>query len=197
MRRREVGQAAACAFAGVLLAYLLRALLGSWPNTTVVAGLALTVLGAVLVVSRFSRLGPFHGELGSPWAECELRDVLLSEASRAARYERPLSVVAVRAAGQTAGWETTVRSVDRVVTCRGDWTVLLLPETDAQGSMRLVQRFMAADAAARAAVVSLPDDLQSGSELVAALCDMVTQQTPPGNVVTVRHGQIRAQQLAV
>ena len=86
-----------CAAGGVLLAFLLRVAVGNWPNATVVAGLGLVSFGAVLVVSRFSRLGPFRGELGSPWAESELREHVVSEANRAARYARPMSVVAVRA----------------------------------------------------------------------------------------------------
>ena len=44
-----------------------------------------------------------------------------------------------------------MRSVDRVVSCRGGWTVLILPETDARGAMTLMRRIVAADADAWAA----------------------------------------------
>lgn len=186
-----------CAIAGVLLAYLIRLMVGGWPSATVVASVALMSVGAVLVVSRFSRLGPFRGELGSPWAESELRENVVSEAQRAARYARPLSVVAVRTCGQSAGWETVVRGVDRVVNCRGGWMVLILPETDARGAMTLMRRIGAADAAAQAAVVSLPDDVASGADMVATLARLVTQPTEPGDVVTWREGHIEAQRLAV
>jgi hypothetical protein len=186
-----------CAVGGVLLAYLIRVLVGNWPSATVVAGLGLVSVGAVLVVSRFSRLGPFRGELGSPWVESDLREHVLSEANRAARYARPMSVVAVRALGQTAGWETAMRSVDRVVSCRGGWTVLILPETDALGAMTLMRRIVAADADAWAAVVSLPDDVNSGAGMVAALSNLVGQPTQPGSIVTLRQGQIQSQRLAI
>jgi hypothetical protein len=186
-----------CAAGGVLLAFLIRVVAGNWPNATIVAGLGLMSLGAVLVVSRFSRLGPFRGELGSPWVESDLREQVLGEANRAARYARPMSVVAVRALGQTAGWETAMRSVDRVVSCRGGWSVLILPETDARGAMTLMRRIVAADADAWAAVVSLPDDVATGADMVGALGNLVTQPTQPGNIVTMRHGQVQSQRLAV
>jgi hypothetical protein len=186
-----------CAVGGVLLAFLIRAVVGNWPSATIVGGLGLVSLGAVLVVSRFSRLGPFKGELGSPWAESDLREHVLSEANRAARYARPMSVVAVRALGQTAGWETVMRSVDRVVSCRGGWSVLILPETDARGALTLMRRIVAADAGAWAAVVSLPDDVATGADMVTALSNLVVQPTQPGNIVTIRHGQIESQRLAI
>jgi hypothetical protein len=122
---------------------------------------------------------------------------VLSEANRAARYARPMSVVAVRAVGQTAGWETAMRSVDRVVQCRGGWTVLILPETDARGALTLMRRIVAADGSARAAVVSLPDDVTSGVDMVAALSNLVLQPTQPGSIVTLQHGQIQSQRLAI
>jgi hypothetical protein len=196
LRRREFGLSSVCAISGALLAYVIRLVVGGWPNAIVVAGLGLMSLGAVLVVSRFSRLGPFRGELGSPWFESELRDSIVSEANRAARYARPMSVVAVRTHGQSAGWETVVRGVDRVVNCRGGWTVLLLPETDPHGAMVLMRRIGAADAAAQAAVVSLPEDVANGADLVATLASLVTQPNQPGNVLTWRQGQVQEQRLA-
>lgn len=194
MRGREVGWSAFCAGSGALLVYVLRWAFGGWPSPVVVFGVLLVSLGCGLVMARYSRLGPFAGELGSPWAEHELRDAIVNEASRAARYSRDVSIVAARC-DSPADWGGHVRGVDRVIACRHGWMVLLLPETDAHGALALMRRVGAADASLRAAIVTLPEDVLSGDELVAALLDLVRPSTGPGRVLTMRHGQVRAHPL--
>jgi hypothetical protein len=192
MKRREAGWSVFCAGAGGALVLVLRALLGNWPNAVVLGGCMLMSVGAGLVAARFRRLGAFGGELGSPWAETELRDLLLDEAQRAARYSRPLSVVGVRTHGASAGWETTVRAVDRVTQCRHGWSILVLPETDGQGARNLLRRVGAGDAAAQAVLVSLPDDVLTGDELVSGFQDLLAQAAAPGRMWTMHNGQVQA-----
>src|SRR3954452_12084608 len=118
MRSREVVPSLFCATAGVASVYLLRMALGYWPNPVIVVGVMLMSVGATMVVGRFSRLGPFDGELGSPWFENEVRETLLYEADRAMRYGRELTVAAVRRGPAIESWEPAIRSVDSAIACR-------------------------------------------------------------------------------
>lgn len=196
MRGREFGWSLLCLASGAGIVYALRAGLGSWPNPVVVVGVILITVGLGLVGARYSRLGPFDGALGAPWRESELRETILYEAARAARYGRALSVAVVRTDSVAVGWETVVRSVDRVARCRHGWTMLLLPETGASDALRLMQRVAARDPAAQAVLVCLPDDVLTGDELVAALHDLLHQSRAGGRLLTMRHGNVQSSNIA-
>ena len=196
MRGREVVSSLFCAAAGAASVYLLRVVLGYWPNPVVVAGVMLVSLGLTMVVGRFSRIGPFDGELGSPWFENELRETLRYEADRAVRYGREFTVAAVRGGPDATDCEPLVRSVDRAIECRHGWTLLILPETSRQGAMALLRRVNASGELAQAALVNVPHDVSAAADLPKMLLTLFRRPAEPGKVVTPGTAHVEAHSLA-
>jgi hypothetical protein len=196
MRGKEVATSLFCAATGAAMVYLLRVFLGYWPNPAIVVGVILASIGATMVVGRFSRLGPFNGELGSPWFENELRESIVREADRAVRYGRDFTVAAVRRDVPRANWDPIVRSVDRAIECRHGWMVLVLPETNRPGAMALLRRLNAGDELSQAALVNVPSDVGVAREVPATLLDLLRRPAEPGTVFTPGVTQVEAHPLA-
>src|SRR5690606_8601541 len=112
---------------------------GNLPSPITIANLYLMGLGIGLVVARIGRLGPFEGILGSPWFESRVQETLARETARALRYDRDLTVVAIRPApGQRLELQRSIRATDQLVRCRGGWNLLILPETDQASALFLL-----------------------------------------------------------
>jgi len=155
--------------AGVMIG-LLYVLLGRVPNSGLILGLLVIGVGVGLVVARWRRLGPCQGELGSPWFESDLCEMLRHEVARSARFDRELTVAVVRERdGNNINWTESIRAADKVVACRNGWHVLVLPETGKDGAEALIERVTLESGATVQAVVmdpsvvhSRPDDIGEG-----------------------------------
>lgn len=127
--------------AALLVIIILSIVLRNMPGPGIVASLMLIGTGIGLVVARFGNAGPFQGELGSPWFEADLADILKREIARAARFDRDLSFVVVRQlGGNPVEWTDVVRDADQVFACRNGWSVLVLAETSKDGAQRMIER---------------------------------------------------------
>jgi hypothetical protein len=169
---------------------------GDWPHPVVAAGILLVALGAGLVAARFSRLGPFDGELGAPWFENDLRETLSWEFERAARYGRIVTVVILRQQPDAANWDAVVRAVDRVITCRNNWTIMILPETTREGAASMLRRLAEAGEVAHAAIMQLPIDIENRDRIPQAILAAMHAAPRPGSVVLVNAGAQEALSLA-
>lgn len=184
MRGKEIVFALMFTLAGAALALGAYLALGDRVNSVVYYALLLIGLGAALVTVRIGRIGPFEGELGPLRLEMDLRDRIVSEADRAARYDRDFSILAVRQAGAAERWSSTVRSADDLVVCRRGLVILLLSETSRGGALMLLRRaMMESPAPVQAALVSAPLDGRGGDELLDALLRLVRESAQPGAVV--------------
>jgi hypothetical protein len=193
MRGKELISALACATVGVMLACGIYLILGDWPSPVIYYSAILIGVGGALVGVRYGRLGPFEGELGSPGLETLLRERIDHEVSRASRYGRELTILAVRSrAGRAIDWSNRVRAIDHVVHCRKGVVVLLLPETSSVEGLKLLRRFN--DAAAeplRAVLVSWPADGATADDLSAHLLGLIRASARPGEVVVRSMGATR------
>jgi hypothetical protein len=169
---------------------------GEWPHPVVAAGILLMALGAGLIAARFSRLGPFDGELGAPWFENDLRETLSWEFERAARYGRIVTVVVLRQKPGAADWDAVVRAVDRVIGCRNDWTIMILPETTREGAASMLRRLAEAGEVAHAAIMQLPYDIENRDRLPQAILSAMREAPRAGSVVLVNAGGQEALSLA-
>ena len=172
------------------MAYSTRLVLGSWPSPVIYYSLVIVGLGAALVTVRYGRLGPFEGELGTPSTETQVRDELLREADRAARYNRELSIVAVRQmGGAPVLWTSAGRRVDTVFPCRRGLFVLLLPETSSEGAVNLLRRVRELYAATlEATILVYPGESRTGDDAAAQLLAMVREARQPNEVVVRSNG---------
>jgi hypothetical protein len=178
MRARDFFWILACALGGVLLAYLLKVALGGWPNLALISGIIIMSVGLGLVAARFSRLGPFEGELGAPWFENDLRETLSWEYDRAARYGRIVTVLLIQRHSNAPHWDAIVRAVDRVIDCRNGWTVLILPETTRDGADSMLARLNEHGAIVQSSVLQFPMDVESRDELPQVVTDVIRRRTP-------------------
>ncbi len=127
------------------------------PNPGLVAGVLLIGIGIGLVITRWSRVGPFEGELGSPWFESDLCASLGREVARSARFQRELTIAVVRQrSGEPIDWQSQLRASDQMISCRSGWIVLVLPETNKDGVEALVSRLTFENHAEVQAVVMDP-----------------------------------------
>lgn len=188
MRPRVVLWPVLSSIVGVALIYALRLFLGTWPHITVALGVLLTTFGVGLIASRFSRLGPFEGELGAPWFENDLHETLLWEYDRAARYGRVVTVIVMRQRSGTTDWRFGIRGVDRVIPCRDDWLIAILPETTRDGAMTMLRRLSDLGQFDRAVVLQLPQDVDHRNRLRQAIRTGLHAETRPGAVLLLREG---------
>lgn len=155
---------------------------GNLPSPITIANLYLMGLGIGLVVARIGRLGPFEGILGSPWFESRVQETLARETARALRYDRDLTVVAIRPApGQRLELQRSIRATDQLVRCRGGWNLLILPETD-QASALFLLRQICAGAVVFAALAS-PDPERPRHRIESDLLALMrAANANPGNI---------------
>lgn len=184
MRGKEIAFALMFTLAGGALALAAFLWLGDSVSPVVFYALLLIGIGASLVTVRIGRIGPFGGELGSFRLEVDLRDRIVREADRAARYDRDFSILAIRHPSGTDQWHTSVRIADDIVQCRRGLLILLLPETSRGGALMLLRRaMMESPALVQAALVSSPIDGATGDELLEALLVLVRESAEIGKVV--------------
>lgn len=184
MRGKEVAFALMFTLAGAALALGAYLAFGDRVSPVVFYALLIVGVGSALVTVRVGRLGPFEGELGSLRLEMDLRDRIMREADRAARYDRDFSILAIRQPGAAERWRSTVRGADDLVVCRRGLVILLLPETSRGGTLMLLRRsMMESPAPVQAALVSSPLDGRGGDELLDALLVLVRESAQPGKVV--------------
>lgn len=189
MRPKDLLGPLVSAAIGVGLVYLTRMALGHWPHPVVAIGIVLVSVGLGMVAARFSRLGPFDGELGAPWFENDLGETLGWEYERAVRYDRVVTVVALRQNPGASRTAAVVRAVDRVITCRNNWLVMILPETTRDGAMSMLRRLSEAGDVAHAAVLQLPVDIDRSEHLPSAILSAMREVPQPGSVVLIHpHG---------
>lgn len=108
-----------------------------------IVSLLIVILGLALIVTRVRRLGAFGGMLGMPRNEAVIRDQLLREANRAARYGRNLSVVVLREGrgpGPRVVWSDHLRTSDDAISASNGRVVLLLPETSRDTAHQVLHR---------------------------------------------------------
>jgi hypothetical protein len=132
-----------------------------------------------MVCARFSRLGPFEGELGAPWFENDLNETLSWEYDRAARYGRIVTVIVLRQRPGATHWDAVVRAVDRVIGCRNNWMIMILPETTREGALSMLHRLTESGEIARAAVLQLPLDLESRTGMTRAVLGAIREDVRP------------------
>ena len=184
MRGKEIVFALLFTLTGGALALGGYVTFGDQVNSVVYYALLIIGLGAALVTVRIGRLGPFEGELGSLRLEMDLRDRIMREADRAIRYDRDLSILAIRQPGAEERWRSAVRRADDIVTFRRGLVILLLPETSRGGALMLLRRaMMESPAPVQAALVSSPLDGRTGDELLDALLVLVRESAQQGKVV--------------
>jgi hypothetical protein len=198
MRGKEFLVALVCAGTGASLAYLVYLAFEGWPSPVVYYSMIVIGLGGALVTVRYGRLGPFEGEFGSPAVEAQIKDQLTREASRAMRFGRQFTVLAIRLdAHANVEWERAVRMVDQVIQCRRGIVLVLLPETSVEGAMMLLQRVSAmTESPPQAVLVNWPDDGRTGDELARHLLRLVRRQASPGEVIMNNGGVITALPIA-
>lgn len=160
---------------------------GVMPNLGIVIGMLLIGIGIGLVVARLGRVGPFQGEFGSPWFESDLCASLGREVSRAARFQRELTIAVVRqCSGQAIDWQAQVRASDQVVGCRNGWFVLVLPETNKDGVEAFIARVTFERHAEVQAVVMDPSAIHFKPEkLGEALLRLVRDAPEPSDTPLV------------
>jgi len=125
---------------------------GRAPDLIAAASLMLIGVGVGLIVARFGRLGPFGGRFGTPWFESHLRDTLTRESARASRFQRELTILAVRETSVGAlDRRALLRKTDETFHCQNGWTVIVLPETGGDGALCLLRR----------ATAGRPEDVQA------------------------------------
>lgn len=184
MRGKEIVFALLFTLTGGALALGGYVTFGDQVNSVVYYALLIIGLGAALVTVRIGRIGPFEGELGSLRLEMDLRDRIMREADRAMRYDRDLSILAIRQPGSEERWRSAVRSADDIITFRRGLVILLLPETSRGGALMLLRRaMMESPAPVQAALVSSPLDGRTGDELLDALLVLVRESAQQGKVV--------------
>lgn len=124
-----------------IIVFLFRFGTGHFPNPILLASLYLIGVGSGLIRARLDRLGPFDGQLGSPWFESDLHAALTREVARALRFQRQLTVAAVRTEGSSGiDWSDHLRLADQAFTCRNGWSILILVETSLDGAARMMER---------------------------------------------------------
>ncbi|RIK38983.1 MAG: hypothetical protein DCC58_15970 [Chloroflexi bacterium] len=188
MRPRDLAWPLLSAIAGVGAIYLFRLGLGHWPHGVVSTGIILVAVGVGLIGARFSRLGPFEGELGAPWFENDLRETLAWEYDRASRYGRVVTVVVLRQRPGAPMWDAVVRAVDRVISCSNNWLIMILPETNREGALSMLHRLTESGGIDHAAVLQLPRDLDERDQLPAAILGVMRQEALPGSVLVFQPG---------
>jgi hypothetical protein len=199
MRGKEVLFALVCALTGAALAYVIRVAWGSWPSPVVYYSMIVIGLGGALVTVRYGRLGPFEGEFGPPGVETQIREQLSRETSRAMRFGREFTVLAVRPEGRASlDWSRAVRLVDQVIYCRRGVVLVLLPETTVEGGMMLLRRVSGmTDVPLRAVLVNWPDDGRTGDELARHLLKLIREQGSSGEVVIYNGGNVTTRPITV
>lgn len=185
MRPKDIVWPLLSAAVGVGVVFLLYSALGHWPHPVVSTGVIFVTVGSGLVAARFSRLGPFDGELGAPWFENDLRETLAWEFDRAARYGRIVTIVALRQRPGASNWSAVVRAVDRVIGCRNNWMVLILPETTREGALSMLRRLTEAGDIAHAAILQLPGDIEDRDSLPPAILAAMRERALPGSGLLV------------
>jgi len=162
---------------------------GNLPSPITVANLYLLGLGIGLVIARIGRLGPFEGILGSPWFESRIQETLAREVARALRYDRDLTIVALRAAsGQRLDLQRNIRATDQLLRCRDGWNLLILPETD-QASALFLLRQICAGAVVFAALASPNPERPRHRIETDLLALMRAAHANPGNVIICGHDE--------
>ncbi|HEX5165146.1 MAG TPA: hypothetical protein VFV93_07115 [Thermomicrobiales bacterium] len=193
MRGKEVIFALLFTLVGAALATVGYFLLGDRVSSVVYYAALIIGLGAALVTVRIGRIGPFEGELGSLRLEMDLRDRIMREADRAMRYDRDLSIIAIRQPGAEERWRSTVRNADDIIAFRKGLIILLLPETSRGGALMLLRRSMIeSPAPIQAALVSAPLDGRTGDELLDALLALVRESSQQGKIVMLGTDNIEA-----
>lgn len=124
-----------------IVVFLIRLGTGHFPSPVLLVSLYLIGIGSGLVRARLDRLGPFDGQLGSPWFESDLHAALTREVARALRFRRQLTVAAVRTeGGPGVDWSDYLRLADQAFHCRNGWSILILAETSTEGAARMMER---------------------------------------------------------
>lgn len=161
--------------------------LGEFPNPGFAAGLFLIGIGTGLVIARLGRIGPFEGEFGSPWFESDLCASLGREVSRAARFERDLTIAVVRQrGGEPIDWQSSMRASDQVIACRNGWQILVLPETHKDGVESFITRTTLENNARVQAVVMDPSVIYFKPERLGdALLRLVRDAPEPSEMPLV------------
>lgn len=172
---------------------------GRAPNLIAAVSLLLVGIGAGLIVARFGRLGPFDGRLGAPWFESHLRDTLFRESARAARFQRELSILAVRQTSAGAlSWRTLTRPTDEAFHCRNGWTVIMLPETTGEQALTLLRRATVDHPEMVQAILLSPNAFGwNGEALGHALTELATTEQHCGAVLVNRSGNAEVVPLAL
>lgn len=162
---------------------------GTPPNPILLANLYAIGTGTGLILARIGRLGPFGGVLGMPWFESRLDETLAREAARAMRFERDLTIAAVRQTSEPKiDWRDHARATDQVIVCRDGWMILILPETDLASALILLRRVRAVENVDFHAALVNPDPDRPRALLGAELAALIRQSTLPGSIAVGRRG---------
>jgi hypothetical protein len=126
-----------------------------------------------------------------PWFEHHLRATLLRETARAARFQRELTIMAIRQskAGRL-NWRSLTRQTDELMRCRGGWVVLVLPETTEDGAVTLLRRASLGCCESVQAIVLSPRAFGwNGEALSRDLSAMLALDWRTGEVMVNRAGR--------
>jgi hypothetical protein len=124
---------------------------------------------------------------------------LSRESARASRFNRELSILAVRQTSSGAlSWRALMRQTDEAFHCHNGWAVFVLPETSGEGALTLLRRAASEHPEMVQAILISPNAFGwNGEALGRALVELATAEQHCGAVLVNHSGDAKVVPLAL